>query len=80
METSLKESILKFTPQMSPKYTQDYLIFKSIFPLLYTQTLDAKGEMHPTGPLKLCICKTHSFIYFVHFLRPTITVNDQLCL
>ena len=31
METSLKESTLKFTPQMAPKYTQNYLIFKSTF-------------------------------------------------
>ena len=31
METSLKESTLKFTPQLTPKYTQNYLIFKSTF-------------------------------------------------
>ena len=26
--------------------------------LLYAQTLDAKGEIHATGPLKLSKCKT----------------------
>ena len=31
VETSLKESPLKFTPQMAPKYTQKYVIFKSTF-------------------------------------------------
>ena len=31
METSLKESTLKFIPQMAPKYTQKYLILKSTF-------------------------------------------------
>ena len=81
METSHKESTLKFTPQVAPKYTQKYLIFKStFFPLLYTQTLDTKGEMHATGPLKLCIHKTGSFIYFSNCLRPTVAWNDQLCL
>ena len=36
--------------------------------------------MHATGPLKLSKCKTVGFIYFLHFLRPTITMNDQSCL
>ena len=36
--------------------------------------------MHATGPLKLSKCKTVSFIYFLNFLRPTITMNEQLCL
>ena len=36
--------------------------------------------MHAIGPLKLSKCKTVSFIYFLNFLRPTITMNDQLCL
>ena len=31
METSLKDSTLKFTSQMASKYTQNYLIFKSTF-------------------------------------------------
>ena len=36
--------------------------------------------MHATGPLKLSKCKTDGFIYFLNFLRPTITMNDKSCL
>ena len=64
---------------MASKYTQKYLILKFTFPILYAQTLDAKGKMHATGPLKLSKRKIDGFIYFLKFLRPTITMNDKSC-